>query len=77
MISYIGIILRLNLVKFGWIALIMECITSVHFSIIINGQAPLKPCRGLRQEGDPLCPTYLFFVWNLQLENLKGFRYSS
>lgn len=34
----------------------MECITSVHFSIIT-----FKPCRGLRQEGDPLYPTYLFF----------------
>lgn len=52
-----------------WIKLIMECVTSITYKIIINGSpnAQIQPSRGLRR-GDPISP-YPFLLSMKSLSN--------
>ena len=53
-----------------WVALMMECISSISYSILINGESPLViyPSRGIKQ-GDLLSP-YLFLFYTEGLHSL-------
>ena len=53
-----------------WVALMMECISTVSYSILINGDPTpiIHPTRGIRQ-GDPLSP-YLFLFYTEGLHSL-------
>jgi hypothetical protein len=46
----------------GWIKLIMMCVTSAHYTVLVNGVpiGKLIPTRGIRQ-GDSISP-YLFLI---------------
>ena len=53
-----------------WVALMMMCITTISYSILINGEptGTIYPSRGIRQ-GDPLSP-YLFLLCTEGLHGL-------
>jgi hypothetical protein len=53
-----------------WVKLVMECIRTITYSIIINGHdvGNIKPSRGIRQ-GDPLSP-YLFLLCGEALSSI-------
>ena len=67
--DYIQKCLQLHGFHPTWIKWVMECISSVSYSLLINGEPSglIKPSRGIRQ-GDPLSP-YIFLLCMEALTN--------
>ncbi|XP_022569212.1 uncharacterized protein LOC111212078 [Brassica napus] len=68
--EFIALVLRRMGFHPKWITLIMECITTVTYSFLINGspRGRIQPSRGIRQ-GDPLSP-YIFILCSEVLSGL-------
>ena len=68
--SYLEKIMRKMGFYEKWVALMMECITFVSYSILINGDPTnvIRPSKGIRQ-GDPLS-SYLFLLCTEGLHSL-------
>ena len=48
----------------SWVAMIMQCISTISYSIMVNGEPKglIHPSKGL-QQGDPLSLFCSYFVW--------------
>ena len=68
--AYLEAIMRKMGFDWRWVNLIMECITTVSYSILINGEPfpIIHPSGGIHQ-GDPLSP-YLFLICSEGLHSL-------